>query len=145
MRTPTPLILLPVLAALLVAAPAATAASSGVARIPSGKKVGSLSASATRTSKTVTVKVKLNLKVAKAGWKAGVLVSLLCGDRSLGGGQKTIRFTGKGTSTTKKLTATIKVPAGRCSVKRRVVTSVLLSRTAANAVTYARGQAAFRA
>jgi hypothetical protein len=143
MRTPTPLILLSTLAALLLAAPASASAAASVKRFPTGAKVGSISATAKRSSQTVTVHVSLSLKAPKGQWRAGVLVSLLCGDRSLSGGSKTIRFTGRG-SRARSIGASIKVPPGICSVKRRVVASVLVSKTTPGAPTWARGQTSIK-
>lgn len=143
MRTPTPLILLSTLVVLLLAAPASASAAASVKRFPTGAKVGTISATAKRSSTTVTVHVSLSLKAPKGAWRAGVLVSLVCGERSLSGASKTIRFTGRG-NRARLIGASIKVPAGRCSVKRRVVASVLVSRTTAGAATWARGQTALR-
>ena len=143
MRTPTSLILLSTLALLLLAAPASASATASVKRFPSGARVGSIAATAKRSAATVTVHVNLSLTAPKGRWRAGVLVSLVCGDRSLSGAAKTLRFTGRG-SRARRLGATIKVPAGTCSVKRRVVASVLVSRTTAGAPTWARGQTALR-
>jgi hypothetical protein len=146
MRTPTPLILLSTLAVLLLAVPASASksAAASVKRFPSGARVGTISATAKRSSKTVTVHVTLSLKAPKGQWRAGVLVSLVCGDRSLSGAAKTVRFTGRGTKA-RVIGASIKVPAGTCAVQRRVVASVLVSRTTVGAATWARGQTALRA
>jgi hypothetical protein len=141
MKLKTPLLLL--LSALLLAQPASASAAASVKRFPTGAKVGSISASAKRTTKTVAVKVNLALKAPKGNWRAGVLVSLMCGDRSLSGSFKVVKFKGKA-GKTRKITATIKVPAGTCKVKRRVVASVLVSRTTVGAATWARGQTAIR-
>ena len=143
MRTPTPLILLSTLTVLLLAAPASASAAASVKRFPTGAKVGTIAATAKRSSTTVTVHVNLSLKAPKGQWRAGVLVSLLCGDRSLSGSSKTIRFTGRGTRS-RSIGASIKVPAGTCSVKRRVVASVLVSKTTPAAPTWARGQTSVR-
>ena len=142
MKLKTPLILL-ILSALLLAVPASASAAASVKRFPTGAKVGSISASAKRTTKTVSVKVNLALKAPKGNWRAGVLVSLVCGDRSLSGSFKLIKFKGK-TGKTRKITTTIKVPAGSCRVKRRVVASVLVSKTTVGAATWARGQTSIR-
>ena len=143
MRTPTPLILLSTVAVLLVAAPASASAAASVKRFPSGAKVGSISATAKRSSTTVTVHVSLVLKAPKGAWKAGVLVSLVCGERSLSGSFKTVRFTGRG-GRSSKLAVTIRVPGGTCRVRRRVVASVLVARATVGAGTWARGQTSFR-
>jgi hypothetical protein len=142
MKLKTPLILL-ILSALLLAVPASASAAASVKRFPTGGKVGSISASAKRTTKTVSVKVNLALKAPKGNWRAGVLVSLMCGDRSLSGSFKLVKFKGK-TGKTRKITTTIKVPAGPCRVKRRVVASVLVSKTTVGAATWARGQTSLR-
>ena len=142
MKLKTPLILL-ILSALLLAVPASASAASSVKRFPTGGKVGSISASAKRTTKTVSVKVNLALKAPRGNWRAGVLVSLMCGDRSLSGSFKLVKFKGK-TGKTRKITTTIKVPAGTCRVKRRVVASVLVSKTTVGAATWARGQTSIR-
>jgi hypothetical protein len=142
MKLKTPLILL-ILSALLLAVPASASAAASVKRFPTGGKVGSISASAKRTTKTVSVKVNLALKAPKGNWRAGVLVSLMCGDRSLSGSFKLVKFKGK-TGKTRKITTTIKVPAGTCRVKRRVVASVLVSKTTVGAATWARGQTSLR-
>lgn len=118
MKLKSPLLLL-TLAALLLAAPASASAAASVKRFPTGAKVGSISATAKRTSKAVTVRVKLSLKAPKGNWRAGVLVSMVCGDRSLSGSYTIVK-------------------------KRRVVASVLVSRTTVGAVTWARGQTALR-
>ena len=143
MKIKTPLILLLILSALLLAVPASASAAASVKRFPTGAKVGSISASAKRTSKTVSVKVNLALKAPKGNWRAGVLVSLVCGDRSLSGSLQGRQVQGQA-GKTRKITATIKVPAGSCRVKRRVVASVLVSRTTVGAATWARGQTAIR-
>lgn len=143
MRLKTPLLILLLLTALLLAVPASAAAAASVKRFPTGAKVGSISATAKRTSRTVSVKVKLSLKAPKGNWRAGVLVSLVCGDRSMSGSFKVVKFKGK-TGRTRNITTTIKVPAGSCRVKRRVVASVLVSRTTVGAATWARGQTAIR-
>jgi hypothetical protein len=143
MKPPNPLILLLTLAALLLAVPASASAAASVKRFPSGAKVGSIAATAKRSAKTVTVRVNLSLKAPKGQWRAGVLVSLVCGERSLSGSFKVVRFTGRN-GRTRQIATTIKVPAGSCSVRRRVVASVLVSRTTAGAATWARGQTAFR-
>ncbi|MDX6376257.1 MAG: hypothetical protein QOE98_560 [Gaiellaceae bacterium] len=143
MNLRTPLILLLTLVALLLAAPASASAAASVKRFPSGARVGSVSATAERTSKTVAVRVNLSLRAPKGHWRAGVLVSLVCGERSLSGSFKVVTFTGR-TGRTRRITTTIKVPSGTCKVRRRVVVSVLVSRSAAGAATWARGQTAFR-
>ena len=142
MKLKTPLIHIN-LSALLLAVPASATAPASVKRFPTGAKVGSISASAKRTTKTVSVKVNLALKAPKGNWRAGVLVSLVCGDRSLSGSFKLVKFKGK-TGKTRKITTTIKVPAGSCRVKRRVVASVLVSKTTVGAATWARGQTSIR-
>ncbi len=143
MRTPTPLILLSTLFVLLLAVPAPASAAASVKRFPTGAKVGTVSATAKRAKKTVTVHVNLSVKAPKGQWRAGVLVSLVCGDRSLSGAAKTIRFTGRGTRA-RSIGASIKVPEGTCTGKRRVVASVLVSKTTAGAPTWARGQTGLR-
>lgn len=143
MKINSPLILLLTLAALLLAVPASASAAASVKRFPTGVKVGSISATAKRTSTTVTVKVNLALKAPKGNWRAGVLVSLVCGDRSLSGSYKVVRFKAR-TGRTRKITAFIRVPAGTCRVQRRVVASVLVSRPTVGAATWARGQTAIR-
>jgi hypothetical protein len=143
MRPPHRTLLLALIALLLLAVPATASAAGSVKRFPTGARVGTVSASATRTSTRVTVRVRLAVKVPAGKWKAGVLVSLLCGDRSLSGQQKTVAFRGKA-GTTRRLTATIRVAPGRCSVKRKVVASVLLARAPAGSPVWARGRTAIR-
>ena len=143
MKIRTPLILLLALAALLLAVPASASAAASVKRFPSGAKVGSISATGTRSAQTVTVRINLALKAPKGRWRAGVLVSLVCGERSVSGSSKVVTFRGK-TGTIRKIAMTIRVPAGTCSIRRRVVASVLVSRTTTGAATWARGQTAFR-
>ncbi len=83
------------------------------------------------------------MKAPAGKWKAGVLVSLLCGDRSLSGQQKTVAFRGR-PGTTRRLTATIRVASGTCTVRRTVVASVLLARAATGSPVWARGRTAIR-
>ena len=77
-------------------------------RFPTGAKVGTVSATAKRSSTTVTVHVSVSLKAPKGQWRAGVLVSLLCGDRSLSGSSKTIRFTAPRRTRSRSIGASIR-------------------------------------
>lgn len=144
MRLPHRTLLLALVALLLLAVPAAAAAAGAVKRFPTGAKVGTVSASARRTTTRVTVRVKLSVKAPSGHWKAGVLVSLLCGDRSLSGVQKTLTFTSRA-GTTRRLSATIRIPPGRCAVRRRVVATVLVARAPAGSPVWARGRTSVRA
>jgi hypothetical protein len=143
MRFPHRTLLLALIALLLVAVPATASAAGTVKRFPTGARVGTIAASAARSSTRVTVRVRLAVKVPAGRWKAGVLVSLLCGDRSLSGQQKTIAFRGKA-GTTRKVTATIRVAPGACSVRRKAVASVLLARASTGSPVWARGRTSIR-
>ena len=144
MRIPHRTLLLSLIALLLLAVPATASAAGSVKRFPRGAKIGSVTSTAKRSSTTVSVRVKLSLKVPTGRWKAGVLVSLLCGDRSLSGGQRTLAFRAR-SGVTRRLTATIRVPRGSCAVRRKVVTTVLVARAPAGAPVWARGRTSVRA
>jgi hypothetical protein len=144
MRLPHRSFLIALVACLALAVPAAASAAGTVKRFPTGAKVGTVSATAKRTSTAVTVRVKLSVKAPAARWKAGVLVSLLCGDRSLSGGQKTLTFTTKA-KVARRLSATIKIAPGQCSVRRRVVVTLLVAKAPAGSPVWARGRTSARA
>jgi hypothetical protein len=144
MRLPHRALLLALVALLLLAVPATAGAAGAVKRFPTGAKVGTVSASARRTATRVTVKVKLSVKAPAGRWKAGVLVSLLCGDRSLSGVQKTLTFTAR-RGVSKRLSTTIRIASGRCAVRRRVVATVLVARAPIGSPVWARGRTSVRA
>jgi len=144
MRIPHRTLLIALLALLLLAVPATASAAGSVKRFPHGAKVGSVTTTARRSSALVTVKVKLSLKAPTGRWKAGVLVSLLCGDRSLSGVQKTLSFRAR-SGVTRRLSTTIRVPRGSCSVRRKVVTTVLVARSPVGSPLWARGRTSVRA
>jgi hypothetical protein len=144
MRLPHRTLLLALLALLLLAAPATASAANSVKRFPTGAKVGTVSATAKRTATRVTVRVKLSVKAPAGRWKAGVLVSLLCGERSLSGVQKTLTFATR-TGVAKRLATTIRIAPGSCAVRRRVVVTVLIARAPVGSPVWARGRTSARA
>ena len=92
----------------------------------------------------MTVKVKLSLKAPEGPLAAGVLVSLLCGDRSLSGAFRRRQVHGHVRRRREASRPRSRSRTGRCAVKRRVVASVLVSRTPSVPPAWARGQTSIR-